>query len=124
MKNTLESRLGMFLAVAFLAAVIIIEIIGGRDFFRPGYHIRAQFANIHELKVGDPVKMAGVPVGRVARLTLGTNDNRVDVLLRLNKNTPVRTDSKATIKSAGLGGTDYVSLDFGSPGAPIMEQNG
>ncbi len=124
MKNTLESRLGIFVLLAFIAAFIIIEVIGEPDFFRPGYNLHARFANIHELKVGDPVKMAGVPVGRVAKLTLGTNDNRVDVMLRLNKNTPVRTDSKATIKSAGLGGTDYVAIDFGSPGAPIMEQNG
>lgn len=122
MKNTLESRLGIFVLLAFVAAFIIIEVIGGPDFFRPGFHLRARFANIHELKVGDPVKMAGVPVGRVEKLALA--ENKVEVLLRLNKGTPVRTDSKATIKSAGLGGTDYLSIDFGSPGAPLMEQNG
>src|ERR1700739_4934367 len=105
MKNTLESRLGIFVLLAFVAAFIIIEVIGGPSFFRPGFRARADFSNIHELKVGDPVKMAGMPVGRVEKLSLVTN--KVEIVMRLNKGTPVRTDSKATIKAAGLGGQDY-----------------
>ncbi|MDB6020660.1 MAG: Mammalian cell entry related domain protein [Pedosphaera sp.] len=120
-KNTLETRLGLFVLLAFLAAFFIVEVIGGPDFFRPGYRIRARFANIHELKVGDPVKMAGVPVGRVEKL--GLAENKVELSLRLNKGTPVHTDSKATIKFAGLGGVNYVSIDFGTPGSPLLEQN-
>ncbi len=121
MKNTLETRLGMFVALAVLAAFIIVEVIGGPDFFKPGYHLRARFANIQELKVGDPVKMAGVPVGRVERLKIA--ESKVELLLRLNKDTPVHTDSKAVIKFSGLGGANYVSIDFGTPGSPLMEQN-
>ncbi|HWF18745.1 MAG TPA: MlaD family protein, partial [Verrucomicrobiae bacterium] len=122
MKNTIESRLGIFLFLAVVAAILIMEIIGP-DLFRPGYRVRARFGNIHELKVGDPVKMAGVPVGRVEKLSLATNESKVEVELRLNKNTPVHTDSKATVKSAGLTGQNYVSLDFGSPTAPLLEPN-
>jgi phospholipid/cholesterol/gamma-HCH transport system substrate-binding protein len=123
MKNTLEARLGIFVSLAVVAAFIIVEVIGGPDFLRPGYHIRARFSNIHELKVGDAVKMAGVPVGRVEKVALATNESKVEVRLRLNKNTPVHTDSKATIKSAGLTGANYVSIDFGSPTAPLLEPN-
>jgi phospholipid/cholesterol/gamma-HCH transport system substrate-binding protein len=122
MKNTLETRLGMFIAVAMVAAVFLIEIIGGLDFLKPGFHLRARFNNIQDIKVGDPVKMAGVPVGRVDKLSLV--DNKVELGLRLNKNTPVHTDSKATVKFAGLMGANYVSLDFGSPNAPLFEQDG
>jgi phospholipid/cholesterol/gamma-HCH transport system substrate-binding protein len=123
MKNTLESRLGIFLFLAVVAAFIIMEVIGGPDFFRPGYRVRARFGNIHELKVGDPVKMAGVPVGRVEKLVLATNENKVEVQLRLNRGTPVHTDSKGAIKFAGLGGQNYISIDFGSQTAPLLEQN-
>jgi phospholipid/cholesterol/gamma-HCH transport system substrate-binding protein len=123
MKNTLETRLGMFIIVAFLAAFILMEVVGELDVFRPGFRIFARFGNIHELKVGDSVKMAGVPVGRVEKLGLATNDSKVELVLRLNKGTPIRTDSKASIKFAGLMGLNYVSIDFGSPGAPLMEQN-
>jgi phospholipid/cholesterol/gamma-HCH transport system substrate-binding protein len=119
MKNTLETRLGMFVLAAMLAAFFIMETLGGRDFFKPAYSLRAQFTNIQELKKGDPVKMAGVPVGRVEKITLA--ENKVELTLRLNTDAPVKTDSKATIKFAGLLAQSYVSIDFGSPSAPKME---
>jgi phospholipid/cholesterol/gamma-HCH transport system substrate-binding protein len=114
MKNTLETTLGLFVLLAFLAAFIILETIGGPNLFKPGFHLRARFSNIQELKVGDPVKMAGVPVGRV---------EKVELQLRLNKDTPVRTDSKATVKFAGLMGANYIALDFGTPSSPPLEEN-
>src|SRR5947209_2096507 len=119
MKNTLETRLGMFVALAMVAGFIILEVLGGKDWFKPGYRLRAQFNNVQELKVSDPVKMAGVPVGHVEKIALA--DNKVELTLRLNKDAPVKTDSKATIKFAGLLGQNYVSVDFGSAGAPRME---
>jgi phospholipid/cholesterol/gamma-HCH transport system substrate-binding protein len=121
MKNSLETRLGIFVALTAIAAFIVIEVIGGPDFFKPAYKIRARFNNIQDLKVADPVKMAGVPVGRVEKLSLV--DDKVEVILRLNKGTPVHTDSKATVKFASLMGQNYVSIDFGSPTAPLLLQN-
>jgi phospholipid/cholesterol/gamma-HCH transport system substrate-binding protein len=121
MKNTLETRLGMFILLGMLATFVIIETIGGPNLLRPGFHLHARFANIQEIKIGDPVKMAGVPVGTVEKLALV--DNRVELLLRLNKGTPVRTDSTGSIKFAGLMGANYVSIDFGSPGSPELLDN-
>lgn len=123
MKNTLETRLGMFIALSMIAAFIILHIIGGIDFLKPGYHVRARFSNIQDIKVGDPVKLAGLPVGRVERLGLALGESKVELVLRLNKNTPIHTDSKATIKMSGLMGQNYVAVDFGSPGAPMLEDN-
>src|SRR5581483_59069 len=121
MKDTLETRLGMFILLAMIAAFIILHLTGGANIFRPGYHLRAEFNNIQELKVGDPVKMAGVPVGTVERIGLDETNSKVLLTLRLNKDAPVRTDSKATIKFAGLLGQNYVAVDFGSPSAPRLE---
>jgi phospholipid/cholesterol/gamma-HCH transport system substrate-binding protein len=123
MKNTLETRLGMFIVLAMLAAFIILHLLGTFDLFKRGYHVRARFSNIQELKVGDPVKLAGFPVGRVEKISLAPGESKVELTLRLNKDTPIRTDSKATIKIAGLVGANYVSVDFGSAGAPMLEEN-
>ena len=65
MKNTLETRLGIFFAVALVAGAIILEMVGGLDFLRSGLRLNARFKNIQELKVGDPVKMVGKQIGRV-----------------------------------------------------------
>lgn len=121
MKNTLETRLGIFFALALIAAVVILELTGTRDLFRKGNLMRARFDNIQELKEGDPVRMAGVEVGHVEKIQLA--DNRVEVVLSVEKKAAVKTDSKASIKFVGLMGQNYVSLGFGSPQAPRAEPN-
>jgi len=117
MKNTLETRLGIFFALTFIAAIVILEMLGGTDWFRRGYHVSTAFANIRELKVGDPVKMAGVPIGHVEKIAI--EDKKVRVTMKVNKTTQLRTDSVATLKSPGLlGQQNFVSVDFGTADAP------
>jgi phospholipid/cholesterol/gamma-HCH transport system substrate-binding protein len=121
MKNTLETRLGLFFALAFVAGVIIFEMIGGLDVLKRGYRVRAQFNNIQELKEGDPVRMAGVQIGQVTSISL--TNNKVEVGMKLTKPEMVRTDSKAMVKFVGLLGQNFVSVDFGSPNAPLITEN-
>jgi phospholipid/cholesterol/gamma-HCH transport system substrate-binding protein len=117
MRNTLETKLGIFFALTLIVAVIILEMVGVADFFKPGYRIYADFKTVQELKKGDLVKMAGVEVGRVDSISL-TNE-KVRVAMKIKKrDAEVRTDSKATIKFTGLLGQNFVSVDFGSPTAP------
>jgi phospholipid/cholesterol/gamma-HCH transport system substrate-binding protein len=120
MKNTLETRLGIFFALALVATILTIELIGGLDFFKGGYRVRALFDNVQELKPGDPVRMAGVDIGHVEDVALG--DTKVEVTLKLDKRAKVRTDSRATIKFTGLLGQNVVAITFGTPTAPLAEE--
>jgi phospholipid/cholesterol/gamma-HCH transport system substrate-binding protein len=113
MKNTLETRLGIFFALALIAAFIILEMLGGAKFLKRGTHVYGLFHNVQELKVGDPVKLAGVQIGQVEKIGL-TND-QVKVTMKINKDADVKADSKAMIKFTGLMGQNFVSLDFGTP---------
>jgi phospholipid/cholesterol/gamma-HCH transport system substrate-binding protein len=119
MKNSLESRLGIFVALAVVAAVVIIEMLGGPEHFMRGYRIYALFNNVQELKVGDRVKMAGVEVGRVEKIQL--EGEKARVTLKMKRETEVKTDSIATVKFTGLMGQNFVSLDFGTPDAPVAK---
>src|SRR4029077_8230981 len=92
--------------------------IGSPDFFKHGFPVKARFNTIQELKVGDPVKMAGVEIGRVRTIELG--EGKVEVEMKLRKGAKVKTDSKASIRFVGLLGQNYVAVDFGSPNAPIV----
>lgn len=121
MKNTLETRLGLFVALVMLATFFVLAMIGGLEKFQRGLHVNAQFNGVQELKVGDRVKMAGVEVGKVEDIQL--TDNKVKVIMKLRARTKVRTDSVATIKFAGLMGQSFVSLDFGSPTAPVATED-
>lgn len=122
MKESLETRIGVFVAFALVVILIILESVGGFAFFKQGYKLHAFFKNVQELKPGAEVRMAGVRVGNVSSIQL-TND-QVLVTMNLNKelekNGQVKTDSKATIKFAGLLGQNFVSIDFGTPaGVPL-----
>src|SRR5689334_7444280 len=119
MKNSLESRLGIFVALAVIAAVVIIERLGGPEHFMRGTRLFAFFNNVQELKVGDRVKMAGVEIGRVEKIQIV--DNQVKVTLKLKRDVEVKTDSKASVKFTGLMGQNFVSIDFGSPTAKRLE---
>jgi phospholipid/cholesterol/gamma-HCH transport system substrate-binding protein len=125
MKNTLETRLGLFVALVVFAAFLIINTVGGLDKFRRGLHVYALFNTAHELKKGDSVKMAGVEVGRVEDITLSTNKVKVTMKLKPKptKEGFVKTDSTATIKFTGLIGQNFVQIDFGSPSARRLEDN-
>ncbi|MGA2245433.1 MAG: MlaD family protein [Verrucomicrobiota bacterium] len=120
MRNSLETKLGIFVFLAVVAAWIIVETLGSTDWFHHGYHVSAQFDTVQDLKPGDRVKMAGVEIGRVEDIQLG--QNKVKVILRLRDNSQVKTDSKASVKYTGLMGQNFVNIDFGSPGSiPAQE---
>jgi phospholipid/cholesterol/gamma-HCH transport system substrate-binding protein len=116
MKNSLETRLGVFAVLVIIAALFIVETLGGVGFFQRGYHLSALFITAQELKAGDSVKMAGVEIGRVEKV--GLENNKVRVTMKLNSGTIVKTDSQASIRFTGLMGQNFVSVDFGSPDAP------
>jgi phospholipid/cholesterol/gamma-HCH transport system substrate-binding protein len=120
MKNSLETKLGIFVAVTVIAALLIIETLGSADLFSRGYHVSAQFDTAQDLKVGDRVRMAGVEIGKVDKIALA--DNKVNVVMKLKSDAVVKTDSKATIKFTGLMGQNFVSISFGAPGSPKVEE--
>ncbi|MGO8677222.1 MAG: MlaD family protein [Limisphaerales bacterium] len=118
MKNTLETRLGIFVALVIIAFVLILEFLGGTESFRRGTHYSALFNNVQDLKVGDRVKMAGKEIGRVDDISLQETNNKVLVTIKVNSKVLVRTDSSVSIKFTGLVGQNFVSVDFGSPNSP------
>ena len=116
MKNSLETKLGIFVVLVVLAAWAIVETLGGMEMFHGGYHLNALFNTAQELKAGDSVKMAGVEIGHVEKIALETA--KVNVTMKLHPDAVVKTDSTAIIKFTGLMGQNFVAIDFGSPGAP------
>jgi phospholipid/cholesterol/gamma-HCH transport system substrate-binding protein len=77
---------------------------------------RIRFAeSVSGLSLGDAVKFHGVDVGTVKSIRLDPADpRRVEVDVRLRKETPVKTDTKATLALKGITGVVYVELDGGT----------
>jgi phospholipid/cholesterol/gamma-HCH transport system substrate-binding protein len=119
MKNSLETKLGIFVAITIGAAIIIIETLGSAELFSKGKYVSAQFDTVQDLKIGDRVKMAGVEIGRVDKIEL--TEDKVSVVMKLRTDATVKTDSKAVIKFTGLMGQNYVGISFGTASAPKAE---
>ena len=122
MKNTLETRLGIFFALALVVAVLILEMVGAADFFKRGYQINSSFKTAQELKKGDLVKMAGVEIGRVEGIELVAS--RAKVTMKIQGKYEIKTDSKAVIKFTGLMGQNFVSVENGTSDAPKLAPGG
>jgi len=122
MKSTLETRLGIFFALALVVAVIVLEMVGAADFLKRGYLVSSNFRNSRELKKGDPVKLAGVEIGRVENIDLV--DSRARVAMKIEKKYVLKTDSRAKILFAGLMGQHFVEIEPGTPNAPPLQQDG
>jgi phospholipid/cholesterol/gamma-HCH transport system substrate-binding protein len=105
MKNSLETKLGIFVIFVVLAAWAIIETLGGMESFLGGYRVSALFNTVQDLKAGSSVKIA-------------LANNKANVTMKLHSDAIVKTDSKAAVKFTGLMGQNFISIDFGSADAP------
>ena len=77
--------------------------------------------SVSGLALGDPVKFHGVDVGTVKAMAIDPEDPlRVRVDIRLRKDAPVKTDTKATLKLKGITGVVFVELNGGSIGAKSL----
>ncbi|MET0503022.1 MAG: outer membrane lipid asymmetry maintenance protein MlaD [Candidatus Binatia bacterium] len=77
-----------------------------------GYPVYADFPSVAGLKLGDPVEIAGVKVGRVEKM--GLMEDRARLQLRLQDDVKLQEDVIASVRARGLIGDKFVLI---TPGA-------
>jgi phospholipid/cholesterol/gamma-HCH transport system substrate-binding protein len=78
--------------------------------------------SVSGLTRGNAVEFNGLKVGEVTQLSISEEDpSRVDVLVSIDKKTPVKTNTRARLDQAGFTGVKTVALVGGTPGAPDLE---
>ncbi len=112
---------GMFIIV-FSVAIAFAFVWLAKTGHRDDVFYRIHFTeSVGGLALGDPVKFMGVDVGTVRTMHIDSEDPRkVVVEVGLNKDTPVKTDTKATLKLKGITGVVFVELDGGSAEAKTL----
>ena len=112
---------GLFIIGFSVAAAFFAIWLGS-----PGHHddvlYRIHFQDsVSGLAIGDPVKFRGIDVGTVKSLGIDPDDSRLVVVdLRLRKETPVKTDTKASLALKGITGVVYIELSGGDPAAKTL----
>src|SRR6266478_4454342 len=108
--------IGIAVAAAFFSVWLVSS--GHRD----DVIYRIHFAeSVSGMALGDPVKFHGVDIGTVKSMALDPADpRRVQVDVRLRKEAPVKTDTKATLKLKGITGVVFIELNGGTPNAQSL----
>jgi phospholipid/cholesterol/gamma-HCH transport system substrate-binding protein len=115
--RTLNLGTGAFVLLGFAALFFLTTQTTSRGlaFLKPPhYDVTAKFDNIGDLKVGSPVSMSGVEIGRVSKISFDSNEYKAVVLLRLDaRYDKIPSDSDASIYTQGLLGGKFVGLTAG-----------
>ena len=112
---------GLFIIVFSVAAAIVAVWLGST-----GRHddvlYRIHFPDsVSGLATGDPVKFRGVDVGTVKSMIIDPDNSRLVLVdVRLRKETPVKTDTRASLAVKGITGVVFIELNGGDPAAKTL----
>jgi phospholipid/cholesterol/gamma-HCH transport system substrate-binding protein len=122
MNNSQQTaRVGLFFLLGIALVWVTFETLsGGKVFQEKGYSVIAGFDTLKELKQGDEVRMAGVKIGEVGQTRLA--GRRAEAVLNIQPGVHIKNDATAAIVMAGIIGTDYISIDLGTPDAPDLRE--
>ncbi len=125
-----QLRVGTMVTVSLVVLAVGIFFISGQiGFLTRRYTLKAYFSGAGGLREGAQVRLAGIPVGNVAKIRISryTEPNRaVEVVMRVTKRyqDQIRTDSEAMAATAGLLGESYVDISRGGPGQAVVPEGG
>ena len=125
-----QSRTDIMVGIFVLAGLACLGYLAIRLgklelFGSQGYVVSADFASVAGLKLGDPVEIAGVRIGKVEGI--GLSDDRARVSMRVNDGVKLQDDVIASVRARGLIGDKFVLIAPGAsdkiipPGGKIRE---
>ena len=112
---------GLFILL-FASAIVFAYIWLSRAGDPDDVTYRIHFSeSVSGMALGDPVKYRGVDIGAVQSMALDPADpRRVEVVVRLRKDAPVKTDTKAILKMKGITGAVQIDLEGGTPKTQLL----
>lgn len=106
-------------ALGFLGFVIWLAKVQIDTTF--AYYDIVHRGSVTGLKEGSPVRFSGVRVGQAVTVRLDPQDpSQVRITIEVDRLTPVRSDTEASLEFEGLTGGRYILLHGGDPQAPIL----
>jgi phospholipid/cholesterol/gamma-HCH transport system substrate-binding protein len=126
-----ELRVGLFVLVGLLILAVAIFYVTGAGVFGPKYRVKTYLPEVSGLAAGAPVRLDGVEIGNVERISLMAHEHgkppdhmhNIEVVMRLDRRyqNDILTDSVASLVTEGLLGNRYVNIQRGYSGVPIKD---
>ncbi len=127
-KYAMETAVGLFVVIGLICIAYLTVKLGHISFLGEStYTLYAKFTNVNGLRVGSPVDMLGMEIGRVEGITLDQKAQMAVVEMGVKKGIQVFGDAIASIRTEGLIGDKYVNIDPGgaekllNPGETIIQ---
>ncbi|MBT5267469.1 MAG: MCE family protein [Rhodospirillaceae bacterium] len=113
---------GAFVFALAAATMGFVMWVGKVDIDKAVKQYRTYFtSSVTGLSVGSPVRYRGIPVGTVSEMRIDpTNVERIEVIIEVDQNVPVKRDAYAVLESQGLTGIGFIQIKGGSREAPDL----
>jgi phospholipid/cholesterol/gamma-HCH transport system substrate-binding protein len=114
--------IGAFVLMAAGALALFTLWIAGNPLSRSYADYDVVFTGpVNGLSEGGEVRFNGIKVGEVTTLRLDSEDpNKVIAHIKINAQTPVRTDSVAQLNFQGITGVTFIQILAGDPKSPML----
>jgi len=120
-----EIKVGLFVTIGvILIAFLILVFGGGRSVFGSNVYFKTTFHEVEGIVEGAIVKISGVRVGQVDKITFLKNSGDVELTLAVKSKYAVGVHKDATvgIKTHGVLGDRYIIINPGTPNSPLAEE--
>lgn len=115
--------IGAFALAGFLGIMAFLLWFAQFELDRQFDYYDVRFSSVSGLSRASEVRFSGLPVGQVVDVRLSPEqDGSVMVRIEIEGDTPVRTDSVATIESMGVTGVSYVGISSGDSDLPLLTE--
>ena len=118
MALSVEKKVGMFFVFGLIILGVLLEIGEKWNPFERNIPYKTYLTSITGLKVGDPVRLAGVDVGKITDISILTDKIQID--FEVKPGTRIKTDTVAGLRLTNLLGGQFLGLSFGSPQAELL----
>jgi phospholipid/cholesterol/gamma-HCH transport system substrate-binding protein len=122
MAHSTERKVGLFFVLSLILLGVMLEVGEKWNPFDKKIPYKTYLTTVTGLKIGDPVRLAGVNVGKIN--TISVLDSNVEIDFEVTPGTKIKTDTVASLRLTNLLGGQFLSLSFGSPSAPLLEAGG
>jgi phospholipid/cholesterol/gamma-HCH transport system substrate-binding protein len=113
-----QLKVGITVTVASLTLGVLLFLMSGtQGFFTPRITVKSYFDNAEGLRVGAPVRLSGVDVGNVTKMTIVNLPEKrltpVEVTMKISTKyrDSMRRDSVSSLETAGVLGETYLDID-------------
>ena len=111
--RSVEFKVGVFVFLGLIVLVWFVLLIGDFKLMKAGYRINVTFGFANGIKVGAPVRIAGVDKGEVKEIILdhdADNNPLITISAWIDGETKIPSDSRAWVNTLGLLGEKYLEI--------------